>query len=113
MTGLDAGTLDRRIILRRFTIAYDQWNQPTEAWADLASVRSSWRRATASEQLTSLQVGAMVTDIFEIRWSPTVEDVNPKDRLTYAGRDYDISEVTEIGRRDGLLIRATARVDRA
>jgi SPP1 family predicted phage head-tail adaptor len=104
---------DRRITLRRFSVTYDSHNQPTEAWTDVDTVWASWRRASANEQLASMQVGAMVTDIFEIRWSSTVEDINPKDRLTYAGREYDISEVTEIGRRDGLLIRATARADRA
>lgn len=108
---MDAGALDRRVTLRRYSLDHDQQNNPVEVWTDLATVWASWRRATANERLVSGQVGAQVTDVFELHWSPTVAALDPKDRLSFAGRDYDIIEVTEIGRREGLLIRASARAD--
>lgn len=107
MGELDAGRLDRRIVLRRYSVAFDDNNQPVITYTAMPQRSASWRRATANERVADAQV----TDIFETRWASTIADLNPKDRLTYAGKDYDISEVTEIGRREGLLIRASARVD--
>lgn len=109
--GLDAGTLDRRIIIERPETTFDSYNRPQTSWVLVKSVRASWRRATANERLSSAQVGAQVTDIFEVRWSSTMAAIDPKCRLTFDGRVYDISEVTPIGRKDGLIVRAGARAD--
>lgn len=106
-----AGKLDRRITLQQLTQGVDGYNRPTADWLTLATRWASWRRATANEQLAGGQVNAQVTDIFEIRYDSTVAALSPKDRLTYGSRTYDIVEVTEIGRREGLLIRAVARAD--
>jgi SPP1 family predicted phage head-tail adaptor len=109
--GLDAGTLDRRISIERPTVTYDAKNRPVTGWALVKSVRASWRRATANERLAAAQTSAQVTDVFEVRWSSTMASIDPKCRLLFEGRTYDISEVTPIGRRQGLLIRAAARAD--
>jgi SPP1 family predicted phage head-tail adaptor len=109
--GLDAGTLDRRIIVERPETTNDSYNRPQTVWTLVKSVRASWRRATANERMSAAQVGAQVTDVFEVRWSSTMAAVDPKCRLRFEGRIYDISEVTPIGRRNGLLIRASARAD--
>jgi SPP1 family predicted phage head-tail adaptor len=106
-----AGSRNRRITIERHGITYDEWNRPIEGWIEYGNAWASWRRATANEQLASSQVGAQVTDVFEILWSPKMAAIDPKDRLIYAGRVYDIAEVTESGTREGLLIRASARVD--
>lgn len=106
-----AGERNRRIRIERYSLTRDEWNRPVEAWTELATVWASWRRATANERLASGQVGAQVTDIFECLWSPIVAEIDPKDRLLYAGRYYDIAEATEVGTREGMLIRASARSD--
>src|SRR5690606_11850729 len=92
--GLDAGTLDRRIIIERPEVIYDGFNRPQTSWTLVRSVRASWRRATANERLAAAQTAAQVTDIFEVRWSPTVVSIDPKCRLLFEDRTYDISEVT-------------------
>lgn len=109
--GLDAGTLDRRITIERPETTFDSYNRPQTAWTLVKSVRASWRRATTNERMSGAQVNAQVTDIFEVRWSSTMAAVDAKCRLTYDGRTYDISEVTPIGRKLGLIIRANARAD--
>ncbi len=109
----NAGDLDRQITLQRYSLSRDQWNQPISAWADFATAWASWRRASSNERLAASQVTAVVTDVFEIYWSPEVADLNPKDRLSYDGQTYDIAEVTEIGRREGLLIRGSRSADGA
>ena len=108
-----AGDLDREVTIERYTFSRGPNNEPLETWTpDAEPLAASWRRATANERLAAAQVSASVTDIFEVRWTEDLEDLNPKDRLRYEGRIYDIGEVTEIGRREGQLIRATAVVDR-
>lgn len=109
--GLSAGDLNRRIMLRRKAIGYDEHNQPVEGWEDVGPLSASWRRATANERLASAQVTATVTDIFEIRYTARTKIVDPVWELQFKGRAYDIVEVTEIGFHEGLLIRASARVD--
>ena len=106
-----AGDLDRRIVLQRATTAQDETGQEIETWAALATVWASWRRASARETLAAAEVAAAVTDIFVIRWWSGVSDLNPKDRVQYAGRTYDIADVSEIGRHEGLQISAVARSD--
>lgn len=103
--------LDRRVTLKRATIAQDEYGQPIETWADIATVWASWRRASARETLAAAEVAAAVSDVFETRFDSTWADLNPKDRLIYNGATYDIIEVAEIGRREGLRIGATARAD--
>jgi SPP1 family predicted phage head-tail adaptor len=111
--GFSAGKFDRRIRLERYGVTYDEWNQPVEGWSEIETVWATWRRATANERLASGQVGAQVTDIFEVRWETTLADLNPKDRLVFKDAVYDIAEVTEIGRQDGLLIRGSAKADKS
>ncbi len=107
----DPGARNRRVVIERHGITYDQWNQPVEGWTVLVTAWASWRRATANERLASGQVGAQVTDIFELLWFPEIADLDPKDRLRFDVKTYDMIEVTEVGAREGLLIRASARAD--
>jgi SPP1 family predicted phage head-tail adaptor len=112
MKPLKIGKMDRRITLERFTeIGRDGFNEPIMDWAPLATVWASWRPASARERLASAEVGAETTDVFEGHWSDVMETVNPKDRVIYRGRVYDITRAHEIGRRDGFHIEATTRAD--
>ena len=103
-----AGDLDREIDIERYSLTRGPQNQPIEAWTSVGGSRpASWRRASARESLASAQVGATVTDIFEIRWDDDFAEGDPKDRLVYDGKTYDITSIEEIGRREGLRINAT------
>lgn len=103
--------LDRRIRIERNTPVQDEYGQETENWSELVTLHASWRRASTKETLASAEVSATASDVFEIRWSPAWSSVNPRDRLVFDGRVYDISAVTEIGRREGLRINALARTE--
>lgn len=111
MAKLPAGDLDRRIVIQRATITYDGLNNPQQSWATLATVWASKLDLYDSERLAAKEVGADMTTRFQIRYSTTVSGVNPKDRLTYAGKTYSIVNVKEIGREQGLEITANARID--
>ncbi|MFA5897937.1 MAG: phage head closure protein [Hyphomicrobium sp.] len=106
-----AGKLDRRISIERASTAQDDTGQEIETWLPVATVWASWRRASARETLAAAEIAAEVTDVFDIRWSYLVAEINPKDQIIFDGRTYDISAVAEIGRREGMQIAAVARAD--
>lgn len=109
---MQAGKLDRRVTIERATTVQDAGSgQEVPTWHAFPPVSASWRRASARETLASAEVAAAVSDVFEIRWTPNLADLNAKDRLIYDGRTYDIVEATEINRREGIRIAAIARAD--
>ncbi|WP_418885044.1 phage head closure protein [Aurantimonas endophytica] len=108
---MDAGRMDRRITLERFTETRDAFNEPVQTWAPLATVWASKEDIRDGERWSAQEVGAEVTTRFRVRWSSVVADLNPKDRVQFDGRTYDIVAVKEIGRREGLEITASARAD--
>lgn len=107
-----AGSLDRRITIQRFTETRDGFNSPVQTWADhAANLPAAVEHIRDGERWAAQEVGASVAMRFRIRYSSQVADVNPKDRVIYAGKTYDIAAVKEIGRREGLEITGAARAD--
>lgn len=103
--------LDRRITIQRGTPNRDALNSEILDWSDYVTLSASRRAASANERLAQQEVGADFEQVFAVRWSPTTATINPKDRVVFDGRTYDIISATEIGRREGVLIKATARAD--
>lgn len=108
---MEAGRLDRKIVIQRFTETRDAFNNPVQTWADLATVWASVEHIRDAERWNAQEVGAEATMRFQIRYSSSVADVNPNDRLTYEGRTFNIVAKKEIGRREGLELTASARAD--
>lgn len=107
-----SGDLDRRItILRATTVTDPGSGQQIETWGPLATVWASWRRASAREQLAASEISAEVTDVFTVRWTETTATITPLDRVEYQGRKYNLAEATELGRREGMVLRGTARAE--
>lgn len=111
MIAINAGSLDRRITIQRATYATSSLNTPIATWADLTTVWANITFRNAGEGEAGQQVRATLQTRFTIRYSSKVADVNPKDRLTFDGRTYDIKAVYELGRRQGMEIHAVARSD--
>lgn len=108
---MEAGRLDRRISILRASAVNDEFNQPVETWATLATVWAEAKPVSDGERMKAGQTLADKMIRFTIRYSSTVADVDPRDRITYDGRVFDISGIKEIGRRVGLEITATARAE--
>lgn len=109
-----AGKLDRRIALQRYSTTKNEFNEDVPAWSTFATVWAGKSYRRANETTTADEIAAIRVLRFEIRWSSPLEDLNPKDRIEYpigSGTLFDITEVNEIGRREGLEIFATARAD--
>ncbi|MCV0371077.1 phage head closure protein [Filomicrobium sp.] len=110
-----AGTLDRRITIERAVMTTNGFNERVPTWLPLATVWAHRRDASAGEAYRAQEVGAQLTTRFTIRYSSTVSDVNPKDRISYDGRVYNITAVREPEgtRREWIEIDAVARSDAA
>ena len=108
---IDAPKLDRRITLQRFTSTTDTYNEPVLTWGTLATRWASYEPLSDGERFRAGETAADASARFVIRWSTDVSDLNPKDRLTFEGRTYQILHVKEVGRREGLEITAAARAD--
>lgn len=108
-----AGELDRRITIERYVETRGDFNEPIMTWEPLVTVWCAKRDASAGESYRAQSVSAQITTRFTIRYSSQVADVNPKDRIIYEGRVYNITAVREAaeGRRVALEIDAVARAD--
>lgn len=115
-----AGRLDRLIDIQRKSEAADDYGQPVETWAAIASRRpASYRPLRGSERFASEQFIAREQVEFRVRYSLDISDVDPLDRIIYpalsgspaaaASAIYDIIAVHEIGRREGFQIIASRR----
>lgn len=110
--GLAAGKLDRRITLQRFTYTVAAGSgEQVKVWADIATRWASKKDVSDSERVASAEVSAEIGTRFVVRWDSLLRDLNPKDRLVFEGRTYEIVAVKEIDRRVGIEISAIARAD--
>ncbi|QFS82345.1 phage head closure protein [Roseivivax sp. THAF197b] len=100
-----AGKLDRIVTLERKVETVAASGAVSEAWAPIATIRAELVQRSAEEFLASDIERETVAVIFRIRWRA---DISTADRLTYLGRAYDLEEIAELGRRQGLELRAVA-----
>lgn len=111
MTSLPAGKLDRRITIRRVVSeTKNAVGGKVQTFGDLKTVWAQVKSISDGERWRAqeLQVGAIATHRFTIRWGVGVTVL---DRIRFDGREFEISGVKEIGRRVGQEITAVARVD--
>jgi|AraplaMF_Col_mLB_1032019.scaffolds.fasta_scaffold82384_1 SPP1 family predicted phage head-tail adaptor len=98
-----SGKLDRTIRIDQFNPnSVDDYGTPTSGFTPRATLRAQIVQASTEEAIRN---GAEDTTlvIFRTRW---LADVTNADRVHYEGEDFNIKEVKEIGRREGLEIRA-------
>lgn len=108
---MDAGQLDRRIVLSRATSTVNAFNEPVYSWSTLATVWAQMVPVNDAERMRAGETLANMQARFTIRWSATTATVDPRDRLTFNGREYDINGVKLIGRNKYVEITATARAE--
>lgn len=103
---MKAGTLDRRVTIQRLTTGTpDEYGVPSSTWNDL---RTIWARVTPDSEDENYKLGvdlAFVLVKVQCRW---FAGLTTTDRLMIADRQFDIRGIREIGRREGLEIKAKA-----
>ena len=107
---IGAGSLDRRITLRRKTVTNTGLGT-TEAWADLGTIWAGRRDVSDGEKAAAGTMQSIVAARFVVRSSSLTRTLTPKDALIEGGRTFEITGIKELGRRDFLEITAEARTD--
>lgn len=108
---MQAGRLDRRVTIRRAVASVNEMNENVPLWTNLATVWASVVPVKDGEQYARGETLSSKLSRFTIRYSSMVADVDPRDRLIYEGREYEIHGVKEVDRRVGLEITAAARAE--
>lgn len=100
------GDLDRRITLQEEQTTPDGGGGVSVDWIDVATLWASMRQESGREYLAGGAISAERRVIFRLRWRA---GVTPQMRIIHGGGSFDIKEVRELGRREGLELHATAR----
>ena len=94
-----------RISRRRTRFAEDGYGGETEAWATYATRRAYVRYGTAQEKREAAQEGGVQTATFECVRSAVLDAVTLRDRISFMGSSWDITETAPLDRK---TIRFTA-----
>lgn len=106
------GGFDRLVRLEREGAPVDTgYTTAPGAWYTLTSAYAMQIVGRGSERMQLAAMSADVPVTFRVLWTPTLADLNPKDRLCHGTKVYDIKAVAELGRNDKLDIHCVARAD--
>lgn len=103
-----AGKLDRTIQVQRFTNTVDDFGTPVMDWTALATLRAQLIEANTEEFLRGAGATDETSAIFRTRF---LAGVGTADRIHYQGGYFNIRDVKELGRREGLEIRCVKAVN--
>jgi SPP1 family predicted phage head-tail adaptor len=100
---VQAGKMDRRIVLQRMTSSLNAIREPTESYATLATVWAEVTPASVAESQGADSTQARAYTQFSIRYR---NDLTAKDRIVFDSKTYKILGIQERGRRELLEISA-------
>lgn len=111
MANLNAGDLDREIVIQTAPVVQSASGEEVFDWAHAveSTVWAQWLAAGTKEAWQAQQrLGSYVDGVFQIY------EIDPRPtpnntRILFDGRVFDIKPYIEIGRGEGLLIAAVAR----
>ncbi|MCT4332628.1 head-tail adaptor protein [Paracoccus sp. YLB-12] len=101
-----AGKLQSRIQIERLQLAVADNGTSRSVWLPVLMTRAEVKEASADEFVLNQIAGDKNRVAFLIRWPS--QPITTSDRITYAGKAWNIVGLSEIGRRRGLEIRAEA-----
>ena len=102
-----AGSLDRTITLDAYKAgAPDDYGVSQPGWAHFATIRAQLVTMSTEEFLRASGETSDASIVLRIRYLPGVTNSH---RVTFEGRQYDVLELKEIGRRDALELRCRER----
>ncbi len=117
---IESGKLDRRIRIEQATATQDATSrEPIRTWPPdggvlLAEVWAERLPQTGREMYQERQAVAEVSVGWRIRWQTALSALTPDESFRIVddtGRAFDIAEVREEGRREGLLIFGKGRAE--
>lgn len=105
---LQAGKFDRLITIEQRSASKNASGEDDYTWSTYASVWASKRDKSGTEYWESDQENAEVITEFIIRYN---SGVKAEMRISYDSKVYDIVEILEIGRTEGMKIMAKAGIE--
>lgn len=103
---LESGKLDRLVTFERVTETVAASGAVSRVWTPFMAVRAEVRELRADEVTTGFGEGDRHAVVIVTRWHPN--PITTGDRVTVAGRSYDIRQIVELGRRGGWKLSAVA-----
>lgn len=103
---MKAGQLDRRITIQQPTVTVSDGGQENITWTDVATVWARKVEHGGGERFAQQQQTGHAVKTFVIRWADWARDITVEYRIAFDGRHYDITDVRELGRREGLELDA-------
>jgi len=102
-----AGDMDRRITILRYELAGDDgWGNPVETYVPTEEVWAEAKQESGREFFAAASIQSERKVVFRLRWIDP--EVRVYDRVLYAGREHNIHEVRELGRKEGLELHTTS-----
>ena len=108
LSAITAGARSYAIAFIRATATADDYNQPVENWASpttLVTVTAMVTFGSAQEKREAAQQAAEQSASFSCLRTPTLDGVTAKDRISFDGSQWGITERAPLDRR---IIRFTA-----
>ncbi|WP_223177235.1 head-tail adaptor protein [Sphingobium jiangsuense] len=97
--------MDRTITIERVTTTVDDFGTPISGWATVATIRAQRIQATTEEFMRSFGASTETAVIFRIRH---MDGLTLADRVKEGSAVFDLKEIKELGRREGLELRTVA-----
>jgi SPP1 family predicted phage head-tail adaptor len=103
-----AGRLDKVLTLQSRSLTGNDYGEQVASYSPLATVWGEKIDVRGSEKFAALQTIGQIDCKFRIRYRADLTTVN---RVVCDSKSYDITGITEIGRREGLELLGTAGAD--
>lgn len=87
------------IVFERATVTANEYNEQESSWAPYATRRARVLFGTAQEKREAAQEGGVQSASFECERSSTLDSVTLKDRISYLGSNWDLTEIAPLDRR--------------
>lgn len=97
-----AGKLDRSITIHRSSTTPNEYGTQIESWTFITETRAQLVQSSTEEFARSFGMSAETIVVFRIRH---MDGLKTSDRITDRGQRYEIKEIKELGRREGLELR--------
>ena len=101
-----AGKLDKQVLIKREATTLDAFGAPSGTLSTLHTLRAQIITASTDEAIKSYGESTEVLTVFRTRFR---NDILLSDVVEYDGRQHNLIEIKEIGRRKGLELRTIAR----
>ena len=99
---MKAEKMDRKLTIQRCSYTSDDYGTPIFTWADLATVPAQMIQRSTTEFVRAQGATDAEIIVFRLRY---IAGLTNTDRLLFEGRSFNITELTELGRKDGTELR--------